>query len=204
MQAALQTAAKLHPCLKYRVEKKDLDDLFDIIEAPLRKHADLARSSIMSVPPKFFFHKEDLDKFHFDETDRNCGFLVASMRPHPRMKTGTCSGWEFSHATLHEFFSAVGMLRSDDSVWEKLEEDTLVEQLKTMLMFVGGLVGDPSYEYYVERLVLGDGQLNTQQSVERLREWMLKKITVSKLRIYMLSYCVAALRGERLHKLKQQ
>ena len=177
VQVTLQTASKLHACFKYSKKKNDFDDLFNIIEAPLRRHAGLARYGIMSVPPKFFFHEEDLDKFHFDETDRNCGFLVASTRPHPRMKTGTCSGWEFSHATLHEFFSAVGMLRSDDSVWEKLEDDTLVEQLKTMLMFVGGLVGDPKHEYYVERLVLGDQQLNPQQSVARLRERMLKKIT---------------------------
>ena len=177
VQATVQTASKLDRRLKYSKEKKDLDDLFNVIEAPLRKHADLARSSFMSSPPKFFFHKEDLDKFHFDEADRNCGFLVASTRPDPRFKGATCSGWQFSHATMHAFFLAVGMLRSDDSAWESLGEDTSVEQLKTMLTFIAGLVGDHSHEYYVKRLVSGDGQPNTQQSVARLRERMLKKIT---------------------------
>ena len=174
VQSTVQTASKLHPHLKYSKEATDLDDLFDIIEAPLRKHADLARSSIMSSPPKFIFYKDDLDKFDFDETDRNCGFLVELRTPDPRFKRVTRSCWAFSHTTTQEFFAAVGMLRSDDSVWECLRNKPLVEQLKTMVMFMGGLLGDTGHSYYVEHLVSSDATRDSQRLTTRLTEMLIQ------------------------------
>ena len=163
VQSTVRTASKLHPHLKYSKEATDLDNLFDIIEAPLRKHADLARSSIMSSPPKFLFYEDDLDKLKFDDNDRNCGFLIELRTLDPRLKGTTRSCWAFRHATMQEFFAAIGMLRSDASVWECLRNKTLVEQLKTMVMFMGGLLGDTGHGYYVERLVSRDSTLDFQR-----------------------------------------
>ena len=174
VQSTVQTASKLHPHLKYSKEATDLDDLFDIIEAPLRKHADLARYSVMSSPPKFIFYKDDLDKFDFDETDRNCGFLVEMRTQDPRFKRVTRSYWAFSHTTMQEFFAAVGMLRSDDSVWECLSNKTRVEQLKTMVMFMGGLLGDTGHSYYVEHLVSSDATRDSQKLTTRLTEMLIQ------------------------------
>ena len=128
----------------------------------------------MSSPPKFIFYKDDLDKFDFDETDRNCGFLVELRTPDPRFKRVTRSCWAFSHTTTQEFFAAVGMLRSDDSVWECLSNKTLVEQLKTMVMFMGGLLGDTGHSYYVEHLVSSDATRDSQRLTTRLTEMLIQ------------------------------
>lgn len=168
VQATVQMARKLHPHLKYGRNATDVDDLFDTIEAPLVKHADLARYGILSSPPKFIFYKDDLAKFHFDESDKNCGFLVESQIRDPRLKGTTQSCWTFTHTTMQEFFGALGMLRSDDNVWEHLEVDTKVEQLKTMVLFLAGLLGDASHRYYIERLVAGGATLDPDRLTHML------------------------------------
>ena len=171
VQATIQMARKLHPHLKYSKEETDLDELFNTIEAPLVKHAELARYGIMSSPPKFIFSKDDLDKFRFDESDRNCGFLVESRTPDPRMKAITQQRWGFTHTTMQEFFAAVGMLRSGDNVWMNLKEGR-VEQLKTMVSFLAGLLGDTSHRYYVEHLVAGGAALNIDNLATALKDML--------------------------------
>ena len=174
VQATVQMASKLHPHLKYSKEATDLDNLFDKIAPPLKKHADLAIHGIMSSPPQFIFEKRDLDRFGFSETDRNCGFLVESQTEDRRMKGARRPCWTFSHATMHELFAALGMLRSDDTVRVRFMESTLVEQLNTMVVFLAGLLGDSSHQYYVERLVPGgaklDSRLLTTQLTRKLND----------------------------------
>ena len=166
VQATIQMARKLHPHLKYSKEDTDLDELFNTIEAPLVKHAELASYGIMSSPPKFIFSKGDLDKFDFKESDRNGGFLVESRTPDPRMKGITQQRWGFTHTTMQEFFAAVGMLRS--GMWMNLKE-VMDEQLKTMVSFIAGLLGDTSHRYYVQKLVAGGTALNTDNLATTLK-----------------------------------
>jgi len=152
LQATLQFASRLHPELKYSMKKTDVDHLYGIIEEPLRKHADLAIFGITSSPPKFFFDKDDLDKFGFCETDMNCGFLIQSQTEDKRMKGATRACWAFMHASMLQFFGALGVVRRED-VWEHLKTCTLDEQLKSMICFLGGLLGDAKHTHYVNRLM---------------------------------------------------
>ena len=180
VQATIQMARKLHPHLKYSKEETDLDELFNTIKTPLVKHAELARYGIMSSPPKFIFSKDDLGKFKFDESDRNCGFLVESRIPDPRFKGTTQQRWEFTHTTMQEFFAAVGMLRSGDNVWMNLQEG-MVERLKTMLSFLAGLLGDRSHKYYVEHLVAGGAALNPDNTATALQDMLTMTRTLAKM-----------------------
>ena len=174
VQATIQMARKLHPHLKYSQEETDLYELFDTIEAPLVKHAELARYGIMSSPLKFIFHKDDLDKFHFDESDRNCGFLLESRTKDPRLKGATRPSWVFTHTTMQEFFAALGMLMSDDCAWKDLEVHAIIEHLKTMVLFLAGLMGDTSHRYYVERLVAQGEALDQDRLTRRLKDMLVK------------------------------
>ncbi|KAI0224126.1 hypothetical protein LSAT2_024851, partial [Lamellibrachia satsuma] len=173
VQATLRSVSKCHPRLKYNKENTCLEKLFPDIKEPLSKHADLARHSMMSSPPQFIFQKDDLDKFGFDADDINCGFLVVSQTRDPRFKGTTKPCWIFRHATMHAFFCAIGLARLGASKWERLEEGTLVDHLKTVMMFLAGLLGDNSHRWFMEQLVSEDGQ----QSLANLRGRMLNKIT---------------------------
>ena len=173
VQATIQMARKLHPQLKDSKEETDLDELFDTIEAPLVKHAELAKYGIMSSPPKFLFYKDDLDKFQFDKSDRDCGFLVESSTLDPRMRGTRRHCWQFTHTTIQEFFGTVGMLRSGDNVWMSLPKEDMPEHLKTMVSFLAGLLGDPNHRYYVERLVAGGAALDTGKLAATLEDMLM-------------------------------
>ena len=181
VQATVQTASKLHPRLKYSKKVTDLGNLFDTIEGPLIKHADLARHGILSSPPKFVFYKDDLNKFDFDSTDINCGFLEEAQTQDARFKGATQSCWTFTHTTMQEFFAALALLRSDNSVWEHFEKSPFVEKLKTTTMFLGGLLGDTSHRYYVERLLSRGAKLDSQQLTKKLAQLLVVTTLLTKL-----------------------
>ena len=164
VQLTVQLAQKLHPHLNSN-KKTDVPKLFAKIKEPWSKHANLAKLGVMSSPQKFVFDEEDLDKFQFTIPDKKCGILVKSETPDSRFKGATKPCWYFSHTTIKEFFAALGLLRSyNDGGWECLRKCPLPVHLKTIVMFMAGLLGDTSHKYFVERLVLEDGQASSKRS----------------------------------------
>ena len=168
IQLILQLAQNLHPDLK-SWKMTHVEKLFDKIKMPLIKHAKLAKLGIMSSPQKFVFDAEDLAKFDFKMSDKKCGILVKSKIPDPRLKGTGKPCWYFNHTTTKEFFAAVGLLRSynadNDGGWECLGTDPVAEHMKAIVMFMAGLLGDTSHEYFVERLVLEDRQASSKSEM---------------------------------------
>ena len=168
-EATLQTASKVDPRLKDNQKETNLDDLLGTVGESLQKHADLAIHGILSSPQKFFFGEADLEMFGFDETDRKSGFLVESQTQDRRMRGSKRPCWTFVHATMLQFFAAIGVLRSsDNSKWESLKKKNLDEQLKTMVCFLAGLLEDSNHKDYVKHLVPNGAKLQVRDVIAEI------------------------------------
>ena len=170
VQVTEQIASKRHPGLKCSDEEPESDQLFDIIDTPLKKHADLAVYGLTSSPPRAIFYEDELVKFGLDETDRKCGFLVESQTKDPCVKGAKRPCWMFSHTILYEFLGAVGVLRSGGKVWEFLGRNSHVDQVKNIVCFLAGLLEDSRQTYFVERLVPGGASLSSRHVITELTE----------------------------------
>jgi hypothetical protein len=136
VQLTLLTASKAHRVLKDNPEEMEVG----VMEKSLMKHARLAIFGVMSS--KVFFDKKDLDSFGFSNDDINCGFLR-------RQKESTQNVWTFTHATVLQFFGALGVLGAEEGAWESLQNTTMDEHLKTIICFLAGLLGDSKHTVFV-------------------------------------------------------
>ena len=168
VQATVQMASKLHPRLKYNKKATVSKHVFDSIDTSLQKHADLAAFGLLSSPPKLIFYSDDLCRFGFDSEDRKCGFLIESQTKGKRRKGANRQSWTFTHTTMQEFFAALGLLRSNEDVWGRVSKNTVVEQLKTMVCFLAGLLEDSSHSYFMERLVPNGAQIDSRNVITEL------------------------------------
>ena len=147
IQVTQLTASKAHPAMKNIPEKMEVDHLYDVIAEPLRKHARLAIYGIKTST--VFFDRKDLDKFGFSNDDINCGFLEQSQSNDRRLKEAVKPWWTFTHATVLQLFGALGVLGAEDDEWELIKKSTMDEQLKIMICFLAGLLGDSTHTEFV-------------------------------------------------------
>ena len=162
VKATHRLGRKLHPSLKEDRRELDLRAIFGILKQPFLKHAGLAKES-MTDQLKLLFYDEDLEKYGFDEEDRQTGFLSASRKADPDDRATTLRSWSFSHLSLQEFFAATGLvvLGPRDDVWKLLENpENSIKQYEIVITFLLGLLGDSSNAYYLKYLGSDDASLD--------------------------------------------
>ena len=109
VKATHRLGRSLHPDLKDDKRHLDLEHMFSILKAPLRKHAELAKEA-MTHELKLLFSDQDLEHHGFADKDKQTGFLSGSRKANPNDRTTTTSSWSFSHLSLQEFFAATGLV----------------------------------------------------------------------------------------------
>ena len=163
IQVTQLTASKAHPHTKDNPEKMEVDRLYDVIEEPLRKHARLAIFGMLSS--KCFFDRKDLDKFGFSDEDINCGFLRQSQSGDKRLKEAVTLRWTFTHATVFQFFGALGVLAVEEDEWERVQKSTMDEQLMSMICFLAGLLGDSEHAEFANRFMQKGKKLDIRKMI---------------------------------------
>jgi len=157
------TASRAHPDTKNNPGEVEVDRLYGVIGESLRKHARLAIFGVTSS--KAFFDRKDLDDFGFSNDDINCGFLRQSQSRDTRMREAVKQMWTFTHATVLQFFGALGVLGAEEGEWESLQKSTMAEHLKTMICFLAGLLGDSKHTDFVNLFMLKGKKLDIRNMI---------------------------------------
>ena len=169
LRATHRLGKKLHPVLKNHQEEAGLKYVFDILMEPFRKHACLAKDC-MTDPIRILFYDDDLERHGFSNQDKLTGFLSGSKKTDPDDREEKLNTWSFSHLSLQEFFSSLGLLLqypyTDLSML--LEKENMVKRYEIVITFLAGLLGDRSNSYYLKYMNLDN------ESFQSCKEFIVK------------------------------
>ena len=165
--AVVYLAKKLHPSLKgigTQINSKKFDEVYN----SLTNHADLAKYCTMSTPQRIIIYEEDLEQFDISDKDKHAGFLAESVtKDHFPRPNRPC--WLFSHLTIQEMFTAVGLLRGPrEALLELIMDKTSVRQHEMLITFISGLLCDPRNADFMRHLESAEVQLDPRTFIEKL------------------------------------
>ena len=173
--ATTNSARKLHPRLKKEDREVDEDEVLNVVKEPYRKYADMAKKSMMTLPLRIVFDKDDLRRVGLDEArtdDMQCGVVTRS-RKRDRLPGQVKTCWSFNHLSLQEYFSAIGLLQgSDDDIMRLLQDKASVVMYEVVLMFMLGLCGDEKLAPYRRQLLSRDVTLDHRTLLKKLAQIM--------------------------------
>ena len=155
--AIIHLVTKLHPKLKDNPKNLDSEAIFNIVGLSLKNHAKVAKCGTMTSPIQLIFNKGDIKDI--TPEDRQSGFLeeLLTMDPLTRERSRTC--WSFTHLTIQEFFTAVGLLMEPvDDISQLTESEESIHKQEVVLTFVVGLLCDKENATFMEYFQTGESQ----------------------------------------------
>ena len=151
-----------HPDFK-DLESVVVKQVITELREPLLNHARLALTGMRKLPVQVTFTDEEIKKFNLQTEATNCGLLAVSKEKDTvNSKTHICT-YSFNHLTMQELFAAVALVSSPQEAASMLTEFRKGGQLDLVLLFLCGLIGDPSCEVFLASL-----GCQVQMSAERL------------------------------------
>ena len=175
--AIMHLVRKLHPLLRDDPRQLDSKAIFSEVGPSLTSHAKVAKRCTMRSPLQLILYNEDVEEISTD--DRQSGFLDQSLTLDEVTRERSQQCWSFTHLTIQEFFTAVGLLMGPvDDISQLTESEESIRKQELVLTFVVGLLCDQRNAKFMEYFLSGSQQMTPSYEPQTFLEY--KKLFRSK------------------------
>ena len=156
--AVMHLVGKLHPLLRNDTSQLDSKAILSKVGPSLTSHAKVAKRCTMRSPLQLILYDEDVEEI--STVDRQSGFLYQSLTLDEVTREQSQQCWSFTHLTIQEFFTALGLLMGPvDDISQLTESEESIRKQEVVLTFVVGLLCDQRNAKFMEYFLSGSQQM---------------------------------------------